>query len=51
MNERARFLEAVDALPESGGTVGPLPDGPTISVERQPDDFDVEGFNREEARS
>jgi hypothetical protein len=28
------FRDAVQALPESGGTVGPLPDGTVIQVER-----------------
>jgi hypothetical protein len=38
-----------DALRESGGTVGPLPDGTVIKVEPQADDFDVATFNAREA--
>jgi hypothetical protein len=48
-HQRVKFVEDALALPESGGTVGPLPDGTLISVERQPDDFDVAVFNAREA--
>jgi hypothetical protein len=33
-----RIADDIDRLPESGGTVGPLPDGTVIEVEQGPDE-------------
>jgi hypothetical protein len=35
---RRAIVRAVASLPESGGTVGPLPDGTVIEVEQGPDE-------------
>lgn len=34
VNQRVPYLDSVRALPDSGGTIGPLPDGTVIEVER-----------------
>lgn len=46
----ASFFDAVSALPAEGGTVGPLPDGCTIVVERlDADAFLAEWWSRAQA--
>lgn len=34
LSDAAVIAEGIDTLPESGGTIGPLPDGTIIEVER-----------------